>query len=296
MPSIINASSSGSGGIVQTADASGVLQLQSNGTVAVTISGANVSFGSSSSPSGWSAYQAIELINGGSNGALAKWGSGVNTAIVTNAYYSSAWTYYSTNTVALYQQETGATHNFYSAPSGTAGTGVSLTQVMTFAKDTSVALQGASRQAGTGITFPATQSASSDANTLDDYEEGTWTPTFSTTGTNYSTLTYSVQLGHYTKVGNMVTFWGWLETATVAGGSGSVQIGGLPFTTAFQATLSNNWSNGAWSTQVPISGHVLSNSTSVYLTYFAATQTVQLPSANLINGSQIIFSGVYRVG
>jgi hypothetical protein len=29
---------------------------------------------------------------------------------------------------------------------------------------------------GSGISFPATQSASSDANTLDDYEEGTWTP------------------------------------------------------------------------------------------------------------------------
>jgi hypothetical protein len=42
MASIINASSSGSGGIVQTADASGVLQLQSNGTVALSISGANV--------------------------------------------------------------------------------------------------------------------------------------------------------------------------------------------------------------------------------------------------------------
>jgi len=44
LPSIINASSSGSGGIVQTADASGVLQLQSNGTTALTVSGANVTF------------------------------------------------------------------------------------------------------------------------------------------------------------------------------------------------------------------------------------------------------------
>jgi hypothetical protein len=44
MPSIINASSTGSGGIVQTADASGVLQLQSNGTTALTVSGANVTF------------------------------------------------------------------------------------------------------------------------------------------------------------------------------------------------------------------------------------------------------------
>jgi len=44
MASIINASSTGSGGIVQTADASGVLQLQSNGTTAVTVSGSTVTF------------------------------------------------------------------------------------------------------------------------------------------------------------------------------------------------------------------------------------------------------------
>lgn len=42
MPSIINASSTGSGGIVQTADASGVLQLASNGTVALSLSGSSV--------------------------------------------------------------------------------------------------------------------------------------------------------------------------------------------------------------------------------------------------------------
>ena len=53
---------------------------------------------------------------------------------------------------------------------------------------------------GAGITFPATQSASSNANTLDDYEEGTYTPTaenFSLSGT--TTLT-----GAYTKIGRVV--------------------------------------------------------------------------------------------
>jgi hypothetical protein len=56
---------------------------------------------------------------------------------------------------------------------------------------------------GGQITFPATQSASSDANTLDDYEEGTYTPTilFNTTNGN---LAYSVQVGRYTKIGNLV--------------------------------------------------------------------------------------------
>jgi hypothetical protein len=51
------------------------------------------------------------------------------------------------------------------------------------------------------IAFPATQNASAGANTLDDYEEGTWTPTFTATGATYS---YTAQLGSYTKIGNRV--------------------------------------------------------------------------------------------
>jgi hypothetical protein len=53
----------------------------------------------------------------------------------------------------------------------------------------------------TGITFAATQSASGDANTLDDYEEGTWTPTI-TGGSNITSLT-GVD-GKYVKVGKLV--------------------------------------------------------------------------------------------
>jgi hypothetical protein len=55
---------------------------------------------------------------------------------------------------------------------------------------------------GTGITFPATQSASSNANTLDDYEEGTWTPVV-TGGTLVGT---SSNTGIYTKIGQTYTF------------------------------------------------------------------------------------------
>ena len=67
-------------------------------------------------------------------------------------------------------------HVWRTAPSGTAGNAITFTQVLAVEKDKSLALQGATSQSGTGITFPATQSASSDANTLDDYEEGDWTP------------------------------------------------------------------------------------------------------------------------
>ena len=54
---------------------------------------------------------------------------------------------------------------------------------------------------GAGITFPATQSASSDANTLDDYEEGTWTPN---QGSCVVVGTFG-SAGTYTKIGRLVT-------------------------------------------------------------------------------------------
>ncbi len=54
-----------------------------------------------------------------------------------------------------------------------------------------------------GVTFPATQVPSADANTLDDYEEGTWTPTITS---GMSSVSYSNQLGTYTKIGRQVNF------------------------------------------------------------------------------------------
>jgi hypothetical protein len=83
-----------------------------------------------------------------------------------------------------------------------------------------------------GITFPATQSASSNANTLDDYEEGTWTPALTTSGGGFST-TYSIQSGTYVKVGRLVTVWLNMVVGTKsASGSGYLQLTGLPFNIA----------------------------------------------------------------
>jgi len=78
---------------------------------------------------------------------------------------------------------------------------------------------------GAGITFPATQSASTDANTLDDYEEGTFTPTFIS-----ATATYANQIGHYTKIGNIVYFFLSLATSALTRSGTGINIGGLPFT------------------------------------------------------------------
>jgi hypothetical protein len=74
-----------------------------------------------------------------------------------------------------------------------------------------------------GITFPATQVASADANTLDDYEEGTWTPSL---GGN---TTYGGQVGYYVKVGSLVLVQGQVAVTTIGTGS-TTTISGMPFT------------------------------------------------------------------
>ena len=80
-----------------------------------------------------------------------------------------------------------------------------------------------------GIKFPSTQVASTDPNTLDDYEEGTWTPTIEGTITNPSGITYSVQTGWYTKIGRLVTCTLNLSGTFTSKGTGGLKIGGLPF-------------------------------------------------------------------
>ncbi len=88
---------------------------------------------------------------------------------------------------------------------------------------------------GAGITFPATASASSDANTLDDYEEGTWTPTVRGEG-SAGTTTYTTQLGYYTKIGNTVHLY-CSVAYSAATGTGTLQIKGVPFNNVDRVTM-----------------------------------------------------------
>ena len=91
-------------------------------------------------------------------------------------------------------------------------------------------VNGGILQLGSGITFPATAVAASDANTLDDYEEGTWTPVIrgSSTAGTYELIT---AIGFYTKIGRQVTLSMVLklDTTITGGGTGYTQITGLPF-------------------------------------------------------------------
>jgi hypothetical protein len=86
-------------------------------------------------------------------------------------------------------------------------------------------------EVGSGIQFPATQVASADVNTLDDYEEGTWTMGVAFGGASVG-VTTSSNTGTYTKIGRQVTINGYLELTSKGSSTGAAIITGLPFTIA----------------------------------------------------------------
>jgi hypothetical protein len=164
----------------------------------------------------------------------------------------------------------------------------------------SLALEGATPVSGIGITFPATQSASSNANTLDDYEEGTWTPEITASGGG--TATYNQRKGDYIKIGKYV-YVNTYFSVNRGSLSGSLRLSSLPFpvlsaTNAFQALgQMGYWNNMATavlggSLQTPNDGSTFAfikaqTGTSTAVRDFGATDIVS--SGN----SEVIFSLVY---
>jgi hypothetical protein len=80
-----------------------------------------------------------------------------------------------------------------------------------------------------GIQFNGNTAA---ANALDDYEEGTWTPTLSSSGTAPTVSSYANRTGSYTKIGNLVTVTCYIRATITAAGTGTPRITGMPFTAA----------------------------------------------------------------
>ena len=115
---------------------------------------------------------------------------------------------------------------------GTATAAITIDTAQRSKFPTTIGVGGATPStSGSGITFPATASASSNANTLDDYEEGTWTAVISD-GTNNATMTSNRTTGSYTKIGNVVTVAGYIGTDSLGSVSGNIRMTGLPFTSA----------------------------------------------------------------
>lgn len=92
---------------------------------------------------------------------------------------------------------------------------------------TSANANGGVLQLKSGITFPATQVTSTDVNTLDDYEEGTWTPVANSLTVTSGSVTWT---GYYTKIGNIVTVsFRASGTYNITITAGTTYLTGLPF-------------------------------------------------------------------
>jgi hypothetical protein len=288
MPSIINAATSG--GLISTADTSGVLQLQTASTTAMNI-GANqqVGVGTTSPVVFGSTKKGIQYASGG---IIYGDTSNPRLEVLANSYFdgSSVVRVATGGSASFTLFENGIIGFGSNTTSGSAGAATTNTSVLSMSKGNSIALEGASSVAGTGITFPATQSASSDANTLDDYEEGTFTPTLLADGSN-PTVGYAGQLGRYTKIGNTVFVEGYLGWNSISGGSGSVLIGGLPFAAGY-ATDNRSFQYLAAYGGLTFTGQlmsIVSNGAVYALVYYNNSGTVS--SQSLANSSP---AGTFR--
>jgi len=148
---------------------------------------------------------------------------------------------------------------------------------------------------GAGMTFNAETAA---ANTLDDYEEGTFTPVLTGT-TSASGQGYDTQSGIYTKVGDMVYINIYIDLNAKGSISGFLKITGLPFTNAGHAApLTVSAQQVAALSPRQVTGPVYGSSAFLYLflqKQSVATSDVQM-DVNDINDSSILnFSGCYKV-
>ena len=216
MATTLNASSSS--GLITTADTSTVLQLQTNGTAALTIdASANVGIGTASPTDRLD----IRFASGTGN-LKAGVTAGNNIKIYNSAGDLSITTSDSASDAILDSQR--------SVIFKTANT----ERMRVNAGAPILCLSGGNTSAtGTGIAFPATQSASSDANTLDDYEEGTWTPAMTNLTINSGTPTFS---GTYTKIGRLVfVFWAIGGTRNITVTANSTYINNMPFASSINS-------------------------------------------------------------
>lgn len=173
---------------------------------------------------------------------------------------------------------------------GTAGGTYTLAGTPTITAPT---LTGLLALTGGQIQFPSIQQASSNANTLDDYEEGPWTPSVG------GSASYVVQDGHYVKIGKVVHLSMYLHVNSIGTGNTS-QIGGIPF------PVSSAWNNpnaaatvgyyaGLSKSVVQLKALVNSAGSPIFILYNQTAAATSLASDAVIgNGTVLIIQATYE--
>jgi len=193
-------------------------------------SSGNVGIGASTLPwqSGWTALRL-----GGNTHITSITATQANSAfyLVHNAQKDtdSSFEYISEDEATSYSQGDGR-HIFAYAGSGEATTDITFIDSFTLDNDGDVKVLVGDLifgTAGKGIVLGAT--SNTDANTLDDYEEGSYTATISESGGQTPTAAAGSSKLSYTKIGRLVTVVGTIQIDNIDSGSGALQIS-LPFT------------------------------------------------------------------
>lgn len=135
--------------------------------------------------------------------------------------------------------------------------------------------------AGKGIDFSATSDGGGmTSELLDDYEEGTWTPTVTASG---GTITSATASGEYTKIGNIVRFQLSITISNVGSGTGTL-ISTLPFNPA-----NANWAaSGAEDVTAGYTCIVFGNGTNVFIRKYDY-------STAIVNGHRLKIAGTFQV-
>jgi len=222
-------SSGGSGTVTSVGWTGGIVSVATATTTpAFTIAGTSGGIPYFSSASTWASSGALTqygVVYGGGAG-----GAPVSTAAGTTGQFLGA------NTGAAPTWQTpaggspGGSANQFQYNSG--GTSFGGASVLTYNANgpitTSLGVGSTTPSgSGAGIAFPATQSASTNANTLDDYEEGTWTPN---QGSGLTVVGAFSSAGYYVKIGRLVHVNGYVQGATsVAIGAAGILTSNPPF-------------------------------------------------------------------
>lgn len=155
------------------------------------------------------------------------------------------------------------------------------------------------------VKFPSTQNPSADANTFDDYAEGTWSPIYVSSSGAYGAITYNASRGgSYTKIGDRVLYDFVISTDVVNLGtaSGQLCVRGMPYTVGRTSSMVVGFVS-AWAVNAPWMG-VTSAGTSGVVLYHktaitansAATQSATDPQLGSVSAANNLHgSGHFRV-
>ena len=146
---------------------------------------------------------------------------------------------------------------------------------------------------GKGIDFSAVTggTGTATANVLNDYEEGTWTPSLGGVG-----VVYATQTGQYTKIGNLVFIKAVLVITTIGTGS-TTDISGLPFTNKSGGTAGCSVSSFFQSASSVVSffAKIANNGTTITVASLTAAGTTEAANPIFQGATQFQFSACYNV-